>query len=629
MKLKIKTKKNIFIIIFLGLLIVSYILINVIAGILFSERKFDLTDNKINTLSEETLNLVTNQPQKILIKLYLSSSLSQKNPAWAQYAQSVIRLLKKISEKSEGKISFETIDPQPFSSQENEALNAGVKPVTLSSDGTNTFFGATFNTEDGRSSVIPIFIQDRFNYLENDLNRAIARVSVLKKKNIGIASDMQIIRENIFQDKTLTFAKILRKDYNLINISTGSAQIPQNIDVLMLIVDRSLPDVFVYALDQYILRGGKLLILYDNYSELAQRLQGKEEHSLPNLDKLLQNIGIDVIPNQILGDRELAASKHPEKKQKNAFYPWFKITSDNITKENIVTKNIRQMFFKSATPMKIRSQENYKTQALFNTSKQTSLIDAEYASLAEDDEIMRYLEPSNTSFVLGALSYGEYRSLFKQSPIKGSAYAQVLLPYLPISIAPSEIIVLADSDILDVRNWAEGQDISDFTADEYNIIPSNNNLDFILRALDYLSGNQNAMPIGGKENQSEQVTISDILYFKAFQAYADEFEKLTSSLDDTIQKLDTINTMLRTNSAFGSIKTLGEIEKLNTSAHELKNKLAYINYQIEQKTKQHKQLIVFAYTILFPSIYLLLLCLIHFIIKHKRQKQARRITNEL
>ena len=302
-----KIKNSIIISLFVLLLLASFILINTTSGALFSGNRADLTSDRLNTLSLRSEEIIAGINKPVYVKLYLSSQISRQNPVLAQYAQNIIRLLGRYQDKSNHLIKIEILDPEPYSNVENEAKTAGLVPLP-DSENEKLYFGAVFSDDKGRSYTIPQFSPQRLNYLENDLSRAVSNILMPKRKVIGIASDLPLINPgfmNAEKQKNWTFVNLLNKDYAIVPISTTTAEIP-NIDVLIIVATGKLPSLFIYALDQYILRGGRLLLIIDPASEIKKRLYlGIPDENL-NLNALLDNLGIHYVPDQVLGDREQA-----------------------------------------------------------------------------------------------------------------------------------------------------------------------------------------------------------------------------------------------------------------------------------------------------------------------------------
>lgn len=89
-------------------------------------------------------------------------------------------------------------------------------------------------------------------------------------------------------DKDWTFVKLLRQDYNIYEISGNTPQIPLDINTLIVVSTRKFSSVGLYAIDQFLLRGGNLLVMVDPFSEYEDKLKGITEIEGSDLNLLLK-----------------------------------------------------------------------------------------------------------------------------------------------------------------------------------------------------------------------------------------------------------------------------------------------------------------------------------------------------
>ena len=629
-----KLQKSFIICLFSLLLLASFILINTTSGALFSGSRLDLTSDRLNTLSQRTEEIISGINKPIHVKLYLSSQISRQNPVLAQYAQTVIRLLNRYRDKSRHLVNIEILDPKPYSNIETEAKTSGLIPLPIS-ENEKLYFGAVFSDNNGHTYTIAGFSPERFNYLENDISRAISHLLMPKRKTIGIASDIPLMNRGFMRAEKAqnwTFINLLSKDYNIVPISLTEAEIP-NVDALMVVATGKLPSLFIYALDQYILRGGRLLLLVDPASEIKKRLYPGIPDEDPNLEALLDNIGTHYLSAQVLGDKELAVgtrfaiSKDAEP-QSRLYYPWIRINARHINPQSPLTAGLDAIFVATPGALTLKNEDGHTTESLLTTSKNTLTTTANLAKFGDKADVLRYMDEKQQAFSVAALSEGEYHTIFARNPLENSTYSKHILPFLSTSVAPAQIIVISDTDILDTKNWADGTNISDFAKDDYNLRPVTNNFDFIQRSIDFLSGNLSALNIAEKKYTGSRQTLAEIFYNGEMKNHKENYQKISSSLEDNQRKLDTINIMLKSNSAFGTAKTLGEIDALKNKILEEQTGLDKIEYQIKSAITQKEHAIALMHTVLIPIFVLLLIAGIHFWFSARSRRQARRINNE-
>ena len=231
-------KKNIALIIFITLIIITFISVNVSVRLLGSELKADMTSNKRYSLSPASKDIIATITSPVQIRVYLSSALTQENPSYASYAQFVVRFLKKYQlQAGRDKIKLEIIDPRPYSSEEDDAKKIGIKPFPDASGQSNLYFGAIISNTLGKSAIIPNFIPSRSGYLETDISRILSKLTNGNLKNIGLITPQLPLITKAYGQSVPNWAIVaqIQNDYNIIELNDRISQIPNNIDVLVLI----------------------------------------------------------------------------------------------------------------------------------------------------------------------------------------------------------------------------------------------------------------------------------------------------------------------------------------------------------------------------------------------------------
>ena len=262
-------KRKIRLLLFFLFITSAFLLLNYSITTLWGETYVDMSGNQSHTLSEASKQILNDLKIKQTIRLYISPQIAKDYPQTSQYSRYVADLLKRYAKQSGGKLSFEQIEIEPYSKEEDDAKAYGLKTF-LSRDGKiNLYFGAVIFNENGEEQVIPNFVELRRPYLENDISEIIYRLSKGSSKNtIGlIAPEWNLYyTANGFLDgnKNLNILNKLSENYNIQVISEYALQIGLNINTLILVnPSHDLPNVSRYALDQFVLRGGNLIILTD------------------------------------------------------------------------------------------------------------------------------------------------------------------------------------------------------------------------------------------------------------------------------------------------------------------------------------------------------------------------------
>ena len=272
----------------------------------------DLTADQLYTLSPGTRHTLAHIDEPITLRFYYSNRLGDDVPAYGVYAQRVRELLDQYVAAAHGKLRLETYDPQPFSDVEDRAVAFGLQAVPLDREGDQVYFGlaATNSTDD--QQVIPFFSPERERFLEYDLTKLVHSLAFPKKTVVGLISSLPLQGDMMaaMQGRPTQPMAVIEQLQQLDKVDTLGADldaIPPDVDVLMLVHPQNLPPKTLFAIDQFVLRGGKALVFVDPHSEIqaAQPSQTNPPGSptSSNLAPLFKAWGFEMLPNVVAGDR--------------------------------------------------------------------------------------------------------------------------------------------------------------------------------------------------------------------------------------------------------------------------------------------------------------------------------------
>ena len=623
-------KKHGSVVLFILILLTCFVLLNMASGLLFADHKLDLTRDQRYSFRPETQKALKNLSQPININIYYSSEIYKDYPLYAQYAQIVMRMLDRYRNESHNQIKINIFNPEPYSSVEEDAKRYGLRKFSTSESENGYYFGAVMTNAQGKSYVIPYFQSLRQNYLENDLTRGIEALSGFKRQNIGIMSPDLPILDTTYRgrkaDKDWTFVKLLRQDYNVVEVSAGSPQIPLDINTLIVVSTRQLSAVGMYAIDQFVMRGGNLLVLVDPFSEYEDALKGVTEQEGSDINLLLKSYGIDYQSGKVIGDRQLSSEITFADGSVRKYYSWFNLSAGYLNAESPLTKNLTTMSFKTPGSLLLEPIEGAKTSVLLQTSADAMTIDAKIAKYGDKLEVVKFMKESSAPIILAALSQGNYHSIFESDPFAESNISQNLLPYLSSSVTPAQIIVVADSDWIYQQNWVSTGFRTGSKIDE--IVPYNNNYDFLLRSVDYLSGNANFMAIGSKEMANRDDTIRSRLEQLTAAEFADRYEELRQDFEQQKLTLNTTLQMIKNQEIAASVKVYSEIQEMQRNLQKKEEEMRRMEYRIKQESENAINGIVTLNVLIFPLLALLVAWILDIIIHRHYARRAERLLHD-
>ncbi len=290
----------------LAALAVLFLAVVMLSGSLLRGARLDLTQNRLYTLSAGTERVLADLKEPVNLYFYFSrESAGVHAPLLLPYATHVREFLEELAARSHGLVRLHIVDPQPFSDEEDRAATLGLQPMP-SGGGDSLYFGlAGTNSTDGRASI-PSLQPDREQFLEYDVARLIQELGTPKRPVVALMSTLRMQGQmdpmSGQAGEPWPIMAQLEELLTLRSVGTDVSQIDTDVDVLMLVHPKNLPSQTLYAIDQFVLRGGRLFLLLDPDS--GAETNGPGLGGASDLQPLLQAWGVDYDPHQVIGDLE-------------------------------------------------------------------------------------------------------------------------------------------------------------------------------------------------------------------------------------------------------------------------------------------------------------------------------------
>ncbi|MBR2033852.1 MAG: Gldg family protein, partial [Alphaproteobacteria bacterium] len=468
------SKRNYYIVAFVGLLL-GFCGINLIANIYLRQIKIDFTEEKMFSLTSSTRKIIRDLKGPIVARLYYSPVLGERNPDARLYFDRIRLLLQQYAALSRGKIEIKIYNPKPFSEAEDRALAAGIQPLPIISNNSNAYFGLTLDDEKGNQKVIPFFPLSRQNFAEQDLSEVFYMLG-RKKPKLGLLTSLPMgekVIENVATSKWEILNQI-EKFYDIYSVSSNLDNLDA-LDVLMIVHPQGLTLEAQEEIRNYSLRGGKVLAFFDVATE-AQHIYAPVTSMLTPSDYgiLPKAWGIRFIDNGVVAD--LGNSSFVDATKNYASNPEFTqdaiqfyVRNDGFAKHSDITANLKKMMITSASVFVPEKNAKIKFQPLLMAGENSQLMSAKVVyDRIPPAVLLRNFKADNKPKVLSARIMGADSKL--------------------------DVIVVGDSDLLYDSYWATYQQVLEKT---YNI-PLLDNANFVLNALDVLSGNNGLLNLRGK-----------------------------------------------------------------------------------------------------------------------------------
>lgn len=565
-------------VIMLILLAALFLAVNMISNVVFRSAQIDLTHGQLFTLSQGAKNVIGAIDEPVTLRFFYSEKLANDYPAVRTYAGHVRDLLQEMRDRSKGKIKLEVIDPEPFSEQEDLAMSLGLKGAPTT-EGDIIYFGLVgTNLVDGLESI-PFFSDERAQYLEYDITRMLQNLSRPKKPVLGIVTNLPLdtgagglTAAMRGQSQPFMIYEELRERFEIEFLEQKFDKVPDDVDVLMIAHPRPLDATTLYAIDQFVMRGGRVLAFVDPHSEVSltagedgQPVKGYTEAS--NLEPLLKDWGVGFDPTKIVGDRMQAQRVQTgldARRQESDYVLWLSVQHDQMNQNDIVTANVDHLNLGTVgafTPLKGATT---RFTPLIRASKDSRLYDLNYVMTGPaPDALLRDFKPEAGEYVIAARVAGPIKSAFASAPApeeKDAAGREAMPaprePHLAATKGDANIIVFADSDIFDDRFWVQAQTyMGDRVAQ-----PIADNAKFILSAIDNLMGSDDLISLRAREKVDRPFTVVDNLQRDAERRFLAEQERLKTKIADTEKRLAAAQTDSSAANAGGEAHTQADIQ---------------------------------------------------------------------
>ncbi|MDB5364047.1 MAG: hypothetical protein JWO51_5344 [Rhodospirillales bacterium] len=633
----------------LGLAAVLLISINALSGRLLGGDTIDLTDQHLYTLSDGTKTILGKIDEPVTLKLFYSKQLGEQVPSFGVYAQRVRELLQEYAARAHGRIDLHILDPEPYSEVEDQATAAGLQGVPLDEGGEQVYFGLAGSNSTDDKQTIAFFQPERERFLEYDLTKLIQQLAFPKKKVIGLVSSLALDGDPMARmqgqpTQSQVVLDQLRQGFDVRDIGVGFDKVPADVDLLMIVQPQKLPAKTEYAVDQFVMNGGHALVFADPNAEFAQAHPSMMSPpggppSAASFDRLLHAWGVELVPGKIVGDR-LAARKvnagTGTHVQAAEYLAWLNLKGDAINHDDPITGQLGQLNFATAGALQPVQGAKTKLEWLVRSSAQSELIDvARVQGLPDVLGLLAAFKPTGERYVLAARITGPADTAFPDGkPVEPEAAKPGDPPKPdepPKSAAdpneiktakePINVIVVADSDLLDDRFWVQVQDFFGQRA----ATPTANNADFVQNAIDSLAGTGDLIGLRSRGSAVRPFTVVDQLQRQAEDSYRAKEKELQDKLREAQSKLVELRTSKGPDGKDVplSAEQQQSINDLSATIIQTRSQLRQVQLALRQDIDRLKEALVGFDLVLVPVVLAVMALIIGLVRGQRRKRRAQ------
>jgi len=580
-----------------GLVLIAaiFLVFNLFITLALPDTRLDLTQRKLYSISPGTQQILANIDEPINLYFFWSDKASRDIAPLRLYARRVQEMLKTYEKQARGKIRLHIIDPAPFSEDEDRAAKFGLQGLPLSA-GEQIYFGLAGTSALDDTEVIPFFAPDQEALLEYELSRLVQSLAQTQKPVVGLLSSLPVDGgfDPMRQAPTPPWYVMenLRQQFTIETLATDVGEIPQNISVLLLIHPKNLSESTLYAIDQFVLRGGKLLAFVDPYSEMERGMPMMAEQQGSDLPALFQAWGFSMQPGKIVADANYAMTLSMSGNRTVRHAGWLNLPAERLNQEDVSLAGLSNITLASAGILSKIEGATTQFIPLLQSSNQAMPFDvARLALLQDPEEILHELKPTGEQYSLAARITGPAQSAFPNG-IEGQKDGLKQSNNI-------NLIVIADSDILSDRLWVQvrelfGQRLAQAWAD---------NGSFTANALDNLSGSDALISVRSRSRSARPFTRVEALQREAEAAFREKEQALSQRLTQTEQRLAELQQQQDPSKVFElSAEQKAALQQFIDQRTELRKELREVRYQLNANIEALGRWLKLANILLMPLI---------------------------
>ncbi len=495
----------------------------------------DLTEGNLYTLSEGTKKVLRGLQAPVKVKLYITSGEAMPVPlrSFAQRVEDLVREFKGVAGTN---LVIEKYNPRPDSEEEDAAQLDGIEPQQLASG--ESFYLGLAVTQLDRKQAIPVLAPARERLLEYDLVRAVARAGIAERPKIGLMSGLPVLGER-YNPMTRqaadpwVLATELRRDFDVVPVFLTTDAIPKDISVLLLIHPRDIGEATEYALDQFVLRGGKLIAFVDPYAYFDQQqgpmpgMPGMASSS--TLPRLFKAWGVEMAP-KVVSDVVFASGGGQR------YTPTvLSLNRTAFNRDDVVTSQIETLLYAFGGAFTVQPAEGLTASELIKSSPNSMLVDTATATVAGDGAT-RNFQPGGKSLPLALRLTGKFKTAFPGGmPVDKAAKPKPAAAATAPSLTEGSgsVVLVADVDMLQDGAAVDVQEVFGRRI----VVPSNGNLAFAQGLVEQLAAGDDLLSLQSRASAYRPLTVvremeaaAQAQYFGKIKELEDELQKTTENM---------------------------------------------------------------------------------------------------
>lgn len=532
-----------------GLLVLAvlFLALTMLSNNLLRGQRLDLTENQLYTLSAGTRDLLGSLEEPVQLYFFFSSRATEDIPQLRDYARRVRELLQEFAITAGGKMQLTEIDPLPFSEEEDQASSFGLQAISLGGSGDPIYMGIAGTNAVDDLEIIEFFQPDREAFLEYDLAKLIYNLSNPQRPVVGLLTSLPMTQG--FDPRTgqalqpWVVTTQLEQLFEVRQLDPALGTIDEDISLLVVVHPKDLDDAALYAIDQFVMGGGKLLAFVDPLSDAEIPMDPASASGAlfadrsSSLEPLFNHWGFSVDPGQVVLDAGQALSVNSGTGQVVRHLAMIGARGDSLDADDVITANLDSLNFGSAGHVSLQEGSQAELTPLVLSSDQAALTSAEALRFLPDPlALLDDFAASGERYVLAARISGMLKTAFPEGPpaaLDGDAGRP---EHRAAGAQPAQLIVVADTDMLSDRMWVQVQ--SFFGQRIFQAFADNGS--FAVNGVDNLTGSNDLIAVRSRGTFSRPFDRVEALRREADANFRAQEQALQQELDETERRLQAL-----------------------------------------------------------------------------------------
>ena len=525
------------------------IAINIIAA--RGKQRIDLTTERAYTLSPGTRAILAKLDTPVQIRFYCSRGENDMPVMLKTYAQRVEDLLGEFRQASKGHLDIQKLDPQPDSDAEDSAKLDGIEGQMLP-QGSSVYLGVSVSMLD-QKEAIPFLAPNRERLLEYDLARAVSRVATPAKPVVGVMSALPVsggsmnpmmARMGQQGQQPWVLMTEMQRDFTVKTVEVTADKIPDDVKVLVLIHPKMLSEAAQFAIDQFVMRGGKLIAFLDPLSVLDRQSQQMGPPSSSSIDRLLKAWGLTFDSTKVVADMDFVG-----RTRQGRAPAVLQLTEKAVNKDDVLTGDTDNLLMVFAGAFSGTPAAGLTQTVLIKSSKNSQLVDPMTAQMG-GEEVIKTFAPSGTEYALAVRLAGKFKTAFPEGKPKApeakpadgqeppkpeekkDAAADQSLKESPMNGA---VILIGDTDM--IQDQVAVTEATNPFGGQRMVMPQNGNLAFAQGAVEQMTGDSNLITVRSRASRERPFTVVKKMQADAEANYREKIKGLETNLAEAQKKL--------------------------------------------------------------------------------------------